>query len=185
MIDNICQDAEQRMLKTLSMMREEFSKIRTGRAHPSLLRDVMVSCYGSELPLQQVANINIQDARTLSITAFDQSTISAIEKAIMSADLGLNPVTQGVNVRVFLPPLTEDRRKELIKVVKSEAEKAKVAIRNIRRDANQVSKDALKEKQIAEDEHHSATARIQHLTDSHIKEIDVICVEKEKEMLEI
>jgi len=185
MIDDIYKDADQRMLKTLEVLKQELSKIRTGRAHPSLLDQVMVSFYGSNVPLNQAANISVQDARTLSITAFDKNTIPDIEKAIMNADLGLNPVTAGEVIRVPLPALTEERRKELIRVVRSEAEKGKVAIRNIRRDANHTCKDLLKEKEISEDEDHSAEDRIQKLTDRNVQEVDKFLAEKEKELMEI
>ncbi len=185
MIDDIYKDADQRMLKTLEVLKQELSKIRTGRAHPSLLDQVMVSFYGSNVPLYQAANIGIQDARTLSVTAFDKNTIPDIEKAIMNADLGLNPVTAGEVIRVPLPVLTEERRKELIRVVRGEAEKGKVAIRNIRRDANHTCKDLLKEKEISEDEDRSAEDRIQKLTDRNIQEVDKFLAEKEKELMEI
>ncbi len=185
MIDDIYKDADQRMFKTLEVLKQELSKIRTGRAHPNLLDQVMVSFYGSNVPLNQAANISVQDARTLSITAFDKNTIPDIEKAIMNADLGLNPVTAGEVIRVPLPALTEERRKELIRVVRSEAEKGKVAIRNIRRDANHTCKDLLKEKEISEDEDHSAEDRIQKLTDRNVQEVDKFLAEKEKELMEI
>ena len=185
MIDDIYTDAEQRMLKSLEMLKQEFSKIRTGRAHTSLLDHVKVSYYGSEVPLNQAANVGIQDARTLTVTAFDKGTIPDIEKAIMNANLGLNPVTAGEVIRVPLPLLTEERRKELIKVVRAEAEKGRVAIRNIRRDANHTCKDLLKKKEITEDEDHGAEERIQKLTDSHVQEIDKLLAGKEKEMMEI
>ncbi len=185
MIDDIYKDADQRMLKTLEVLKQELSKIRTGRAHPSLLDQVMVSFYGSNVPLYQAANIGIQDARTLSVTAFDKNTIPEIEKAIMNADLGLNPVTAGEVIRVPLPVLTEERRKELIRVVRGEAEKGKVAIRNIRRDANHTCKDLLKEKEISEDEDRNAEDRIQKLTDRNVQEVDKLLAEKEKDMMEI
>lgn len=185
MNDDIYKDADQRMLKSLEVLKQEFSKIRTGRAHPSLLDHVTVSYYGSNVPLNQAANVGVQDARTLTVTAFDKNTIPDIEKAIMNADLGLNPVTAGEVIRVPLPVLTEDRRKELIKVVRGEAEKGKVSIRNIRRDANHTCKDLLKEKEITEDEDRGAEEKIQKLTDSHVHEIDRLLAGKEKEMMEI
>lgn len=185
MIDDIHKDAEQRMLKSLEMLKQELSKIRTGRAHPSLLDHVMVSYYGSDVPLNQAANVGVQDARTLAVTAFDKNTIPDIEKAIMNADLGLNPVTAGEVIHVPLPVLTEERRKELIKVVRAEAEKGKVAIRNIRRDANHICKELLKEKEISEDEDRGAEERTQKLTDHYIQEVDRCLAEKEKEMMEI
>lgn len=185
MIDDICKDAEQRMVKSLEVLKHELTKIRTGRAHPSLLDHVMVNYYGSEVPLNQTANVGIQDARTLTVTVFDRNAIPDVEKAIMNANLGLNPVTAGEIIRVPLPVLTEDRRKDLIKVVRSEAEKGKVAIRNIRRDANSTCKDLLKEKEITEDEDRGAEDRIQKLTDHNIQEVDKMLAEKEKEMMEI
>lgn len=185
MSKNIIKDADSRMNKTLEALHHEMAKIRTGRAHPSLLEHIHVSYYGSDVPMNQVANIMVQDARTLSITAYDKSAIGNIEKAIMNSDLGLNPVTAGEIIRVPLPPLTEERRKELVKVVRAEAEKAKIAIRNIRRDANTSFKDMIKEKTITEDEEHRAEEKIQKLTDEHIEKIDRILEEKEKEMLEM
>lgn len=185
MSKNIIKDADSRMNKTLESLHHEMAKIRTGRAHPSLLEHIHVSYYGSDVPMNQVANITVQDARTLSITAYDKSAIGSIEKAIMNSDLGLNPVTAGEIIRVPLPPLTEERRKELVKVVRAEAEKAKIAIRNIRRDANTSFKDMIKEKTITEDEEHRAEEKIQKLTDDHIEKIDRILEEKEKEMLEM
>ena len=171
MIGDIYKDAEQRMLKSLEVLKQELSKIRTGRAHTSLLDHVMVNFYGSKVPLNQAANIGVQDARTLSVIAFDKNTIPEIEKAIMNADLGLNPVTAGEVIRIPLPALTEDRRKELVRVVRGEAEKAKIAIRNIRRDANHTCKELLKEKEISEDEDRGAEDSIQKLTDRNIQEI--------------
>ncbi len=185
MIDDIYKDADQRMLKSLEILKQELSKIRTGRAHTSLLDHVTVSFYGSKVPLNQAANVGVQDARTLSVTAFDKNTIPDIEKAIMNADLGLNPVTAGEVIRVPLPALTEERRKELIRVVRAEAEKGKVAIRNIRRDANHTCKELLKEKEISKDEDHGAEDRIQKLTDRSIQEVDRLLTEKEKDMMEI
>jgi ribosome recycling factor len=184
-IDDIYKDADQRMFKSLEVLKQELSKIRTGRAHTSLLDHVTVSFYGSNVPLNQAANVGIQDARTLTVTAFDKNTIQDIEKAIMNADLGLNPMTAGDVIRVPLPALTEDRRKDLIKVVRAEAEKGKVAIRNIRRDANHTCKELLKEKEISEDEDRGAEDRIQKLTDRCIQEVDKLLAEKEKEMMEI
>lgn len=178
-------DASQRMFKTIEILQQAFSRIRTGRAHPSLLNQVMVNCYGSKLPLNQVASVGIQDTRTLSVVAFDKSTIHDIEKAIMSTDLGLNPVTTGEVIRIPLPPLTEDRRKELVKIVRAEAENAKVAIRNIRRNANQILKDLLKEKKIAENESRNTEGTVQKLTDDHISKVDQLLGEKEKEMMQV
>lgn len=185
MTDDIIKDANQRMDKTMETMRHDLAKIRTGRAHPSLLEHIHVSYYGTEVPLNQAANINVQDARTLSITPWDKSMVQEIEKAILNSDLGLNPVTAGEVIRVPLPQLTEDRRKELIKVVRSEAEKARVAIRNIRRDANTHFKNAVKQKEITEDEEHHAEEQIQKITDKHIADIDKMLEDKEAELMEV
>ncbi len=181
----IIKDADQRMNKSLEALKHELAKIRTGRAHPSLLEHITVSYYGSEVPLNQAANISVQDARTLTITAWDKNIIADIEKAILNSDLGLNPATAGEVIRVPLPPLTEERRKELTKVVRNEAEKSRIAIRNIRRDANHAMKEMVKAKEISEDQERRGEEQIQKLTDSHIKEIDKILEEKEKELMEI
>ena len=173
------------MNKTMETLKHDMAKIRTGRAHPSLLEHIMVSYYGSDVPINQVANINVQDARTLSVTVWDKNAIVDVEKAIMNSDLGLNPMSAGDVLRIPLPPLTEDRRKELIKVVRAEAEKARVAIRNIRRDANNQLKAAVKEKGISEDEERRAEERVQKITDSHVADIDKILETKEQELMEI
>jgi ribosome recycling factor len=185
MVEDIIDDAKNRMLKSLESLKTEMVKIRTGRAHPSLLEQVKVSYYGSDTPLNQVASVNVVDARTLGINAFDKSSIPNIEKAIMNANLGLNPVTAGEVIRVPLPPLTEERRKDLIKVVRGEAEQARVAIRNIRRDANSSCKELIKEKMISEDDERKAEGRIQKLTDEYIALVDKHLEQKEAEMLEI
>lgn len=185
MIEDIISDAKTRMLKSIESLKVEMSKIRTGRAHPSLLEQVKVKYYGSETPLNQVASVNVVDARTLGINAYEKSSIPDIEKAIMNANLGLNPVTAGEVIRVPLPALTEERRKDLIKVVRGEAEQARVAIRNIRRDANSSCKELVKEKMITEDDDRKAEGRIQKLTDEHIATIDKNLEQKEAEMLEI
>lgn len=185
MVEDIIRDADQRMNKSLETLRHEMAKIRTGRAHPSLLEHITVSYYGSDVPLNQAANINVVDSRTLGITAWDKGTISAIEKAILNSDLGLNPVTAGEVIRVPLPALTEERRKELVRVVRGEAEKTRVAIRNIRRDANHSCKELIKKKMIAKDDEHRAEDKIQKLTDSHIAEVEKILTEKEEDMMEI
>ena len=185
MTKDIISDADQRMNKSLETLKHELVKIRTGRAHTSLLEHITVSYYGSDVPINQVANIGVQDARTLSINAYDKKSIPNIEKAILNSDLGLNPVTAGDVIRVPLPPLTEDRRKELIKVVKAEGEKARVAVRNIRRDANHHFKEMIKAKTISEDDERRAEERIQKITDDHIAKIDKMLEEKEKEVMEI
>lgn len=185
MVDDIISDAKNRMLKSLESLKVEMAKIRTDRAHPGLLEHIKVSYYGADTPLNQVANVNVVDARTLGINAYDKSSIPDIEKAIMNADLGLNPVTAGEVIRVPLPPLTEERRKELIKVVRGEAEKARIAVRNIRRDANSSLRESVREKRITEDEERQAENRIQKLTDENIALIDKQLGRKEAEMLEI
>ena len=185
MIEDILKDADERMNKTLRALRSELSKIRTGRAHPSLLEHVSVDYYGSQVPLNQAANINVLDARTLGVAPWDKNMVGVIEKAILNSDLGLNPVTTGSVMRVPLPALTEERRKELTRVVRSEVEKARVAIRNIRRDANHHLKEMLKEKMITEDEDRREEDKIQKMTDAHIRDIDQILRDKESEMMEI
>lgn len=185
MIEDIISDAKTRMMKSFEALKVEMSKIRTGRAHPGLLEQVKVSYYGTDTPLNQVASINVVDARMLAVNAFDKSSVPDIEKAIMNANLGLNPVTTGESIRVPLPPLTEERRRDLIKVVRAEAEKARIAIRNIRRDANSSCKDLIKEKLIGEDDERKAEDQIQKLTNENIATIDKSLEQKEAEMLEI
>ena len=184
MTTNIISDTDRRMNKTLEALKHEMAKIRTGRAHTSLLEHITVNYYGSDVPLNQTANINVLDARTLSITAWDKNAIPSIEKAILSSDLGLNPVTAGDIIRVPLPPLTEERRKELIKVVHADSEKAKVAIRNIRRDAIHAFKEKIKNKSITQDEEKRSEDKVQKLTDDYIAQIEKVLKEKEKEMME-
>lgn len=185
MIDDIQKRTLERMKKSIEALKHEFSKIRTGRAHPSLLEHVHVNYYGNEVPLSQAANINVEDARTLTITPWERNMISVIEKAIMTSDLGLNPATNGPVIRVPLPPLTEQRRKDLIKVVRAEAENGRVSIRNIRRDANNELKASLKDKLISEDEEKRGEEQIQKLTDQHIKEIEILLEAKEADLLAI
>ncbi len=178
-------DAEARMKKTLETLQSELSKLRTGRAHPSLLEGIMVPYYGNNTPLQQVANVNTTDSRTLAVTPWEKNMIPAIEKAIQSAGLGLNPMTAGTVIRVPLPPLTEERRKDLIKVVRSEGENSKVSVRNVRRDANQLYKDLVKKKTLTEDDDRRLQDEMQKLTDKYIAEIDKILAAKEADLLEI
>jgi ribosome recycling factor len=166
-------------------LKHEFSRIRTGRAHPSLLDHIMVPYYGTDTALSQVANIAVEDARMLTVTPWEQNMVQAIEKAIMKSDLGLNPSTNGMTIRIPLPSLTEERRRDLVKVVKHEAENGRVAVRNIRRDANSAIKDALKDKKISEDDARSAEEKIQKLTDQFIKEIEHQFELKEKDLLSI
>lgn len=185
MINDIKKDAETRMKKSIESLRTEFTKIRTGRATASILDHVQVEYYGNPTPLSQVANITVSDARTLLVTPWDKSMVQAVEKAIMTSDLGLNPATAGAAIRVPMPPLTEERRKELIKVVKAEAEHGRVSVRNIRRDANNNLKDLVKEKEISEDDERRANDIVQKLTDTYIAEIDSMLELKEKDLLEI
>lgn len=185
MIEEITQDAESRMIKSVESLKTELTKIRTGRAHPSLLDHVMVDYYGSATPIKQVANVVAEDSRTLAVTPWEKNMVQAIEKAIMKADLGLNPATAGTVIRVPMPPLTEERRRDLVRVVKGEGESGRVAIRNIRRDANGDFKDLLKEKEISEDECRKAEEGIQKLTDKYVAEVDQLIDAKEKEMMEI
>lgn len=183
--EQIKKDAETRMHKTIEALQVDLAKLRTGRAHPSLLEQIRVNYYGNETPLSHVATINVADARTLVVTPWEKPLIPTIEKAIMAADLGLNPVTSGEIIRVPLPALNEERRKELTKLVKGEAENARVAVRNIRRDANQHLKDLVKAKVISEDEERKAEDVIQKLTDKHIDQIDKMVASKESELMAI
>jgi ribosome recycling factor len=185
MINDIKNDASTRMGKSVESLIHELAKVRTGRAHPSLLDHIRVDYYGSEVPVSQVANINVEDARTLTVVPWEKDMVSVVEKAIMTSDLGLNPVGAGNVLRVPMPPLTEERRKDLIRVVRHEAENAKVAVRNIRRDANHDLKDLVKEKMISEDDERRGQEAIQNLTDKHVKQIDELLEEKEKDLLEI
>lgn len=182
---NIIKNAETHMQKSIESFKHEMSKMRTGRAHPSLLDHVRVDYYGNETPLSQVANITVGDARTLVIAPWEKKMIPAIEKAVMTAGLGLNPTTSGDVIRIPLPPLTEERRKDLIKVVRNEAESARVAIRNGRRDANNAFKELLKKKEIAEDEERRLTESVQKLTDKYIAEVDQLLATKEADLMVI
>ena len=185
MLNEIKQDAQERMGKSIEAFKTSLNKVRTGRAHASLLDNITIEYYGSDTPLNQVGNISIPDARTIAVTVFDKSMISAVEKAIMSSDLGLNPMSQGTLIRIPLPPLTEERRRDLVKVVKGEVEAGRVAVRNIRRDANGDIKSLLKDKEISEDEARQSEDEIQKLTDARMKVIDGMLAVKEKELMEI
>ena len=185
MIEDIKKDARSRMHKSIESFKTELSKIRTGRAHPSLLNHITVDFYGSEVPVGQAAKINVEDARTLAVTPWDKSMVPVIEKAILSSDLGLNPTTAGTVIRVPMPPLTEERRKELVKVVRELAENARVAVRNIRRDANSDLKSLAKDKDISEDEEHRGQDLVQQVTDQSTDEIESLLQVKEKELMEI
>ena len=185
MIQEILADAESRMEKSIEALGHELAKIRTGRAHPSLLDHVMVEYYGSDVPIGQVANINVEDSRTLAVQPWEKDMVAKVEKAILTSDLGLNPSSAGVVIRVPMPPLTEERRRDLVKVVRQETENGRIAVRNIRRDANSDLKDLLKEKEISEDEEHKAQDQVQKLTDAAIKKMDEALAVKEAELMEI
>ena len=185
MINEIQSDANTRMGKSIDSLKQDLIKVRTGRAHTSLLDSISVDYYGNPTPLNQVANISILDARTLSVQVWEKQMTTVVEKAILSSDLGLNPATSGELMRIPLPPLTEETRKNLIKVVRGEGEAAKVAIRNIRRDANASLKELEKEKEVSEDDERRGQEAIQKLTDSHVKEVDQLLAVKEKDLMEI
>jgi ribosome recycling factor len=185
MIADVKKAAEQKMKKTLETLRTDLGKVRTGRAHSGLLDHIMVDYYGTPTPIPQVGNVTLVDSRTIGVTPWDKKMAPAIEKAIRTSDLGLNPSTQGEIVRVPMPVLTEERRKELIKVVRHEGENARVAVRNIRRDANNHLKDLLKQKKVAEDEERRAQDEVQKLTDRHIADIDKMLQQKEADLLAI
>lgn len=185
MIEDIKKDAESRMKKSLDALENAFKKVRTGRAHPSILDGVMVPYYGTDTPLKQVANINIEDGRTLAISAWEKHLVPEIERAIMKADLGLNPSSNGDFIRVPMPPLTEQTRKDMTKICKAEAEQGRVSIRNIRRDANSDLKDLLKEKEISEDEERKGQDDIQKLTDKYIAKVEEMLKQKEADLMEV
>jgi ribosome recycling factor len=184
-MQQVNKEAQTRMQKSIETLKTDLTKVRTGRANPGLLDHIKISVYGADTPLNQVANISVENARTLVVSPWDKSNVPAIEKAIISADLGLNPTTAGSVIRVPMPPLNEERRKELVKVVRDEAEGARVAIRNIRRDANQTCKDLLKAKTISEDEERRGQTDVQKLTDKFIAEVDAMLKTKENELMEV
>jgi ribosome recycling factor len=185
MIEDIKQDARDRMGKSIESLKQSLSKVRTGRAHPSLLDHLTVDYYGSEVPISQVANISVEDARTLMVTPWEKQMVQVIEKAIIKSDLGLNPATAGTVMRIPMPPLTEESRRNLVKVVRADGEGTKVAIRNIRRDANHDLKELLKEKEISEDDDRKAQEDIQQITNKYVAEVDTVIGEKETELMEI
>jgi ribosome recycling factor len=185
MIEDIKKDAVDRMQKCVLAFRNELKKLRTGRAHPSLVEHLKVDYYGTDTPLSQVARIAVEDARTLMVTPFDKGMVQVIEKAIMKSDLGLNPNTAGTVIRIPMPPLTEERRRDMTKVVRNEAEGARVAVRNVRRDVLNDVKELLKEKLISQDEDRRAQDDVQKLTDKHVAEIEQVLVEKEKEVMQV
>jgi len=184
-LDDIKKDAAKRMDKSIESLRVEMTKLRTGRAHTSLLDHITVEYYGSQVPLGQVSNINVEDSRTLTVSPWEKSMVQAIEKAIMHSDLGLNPVTAGTVIRVPLPPLTEERRRDMIRLVRQEAEGGRVAIRNIRRDALNDLKELMKEKLIGADDERRGQEEIQAITDKHIAEIDRVLADKERDLMEV
>ncbi|WP_114417305.1 ribosome recycling factor [Marinospirillum perlucidum] len=185
MINEIKKDAQERMDKSIESLHGAFNKIRTGRAHPSILDAIKVEYYGSDVPIGQVANVNVEDNRTLVVVPWEKTMVPVVEKAIMKSDLGLNPSTAGSNIRVPMPALTEETRKGYIKQARGEAENARVAIRNIRRDANNHLKALLKDKEITEDDERRAQDEIQKLTDKHTAEIDKLLGSKEEDLMQI
>jgi len=185
MIDDIKKDADSRMAKSVESLGDNLAKVRTGRAHASLLDHLTVSYYGSEVPLKQVANVGVEDARTITVQPYEQQMVSTVEKAIMESDLGLNPNSAGTLIRVPLPQLTEERRRDMTKIVRHEAEQARVAVRNVRRDANNDLKALVKEKLISEDDEHRGQDIIQKLTDQYVKEIDELLEKKEKDLMSV
>ncbi len=185
MIEDIKQDAVTRMGKSVEALVHELAKIRTGRAHPALLDHVKVSYYGSEVPISQVANVAVEDSRTLTITPWEKNMVAVVEKAIIQSDLGINPNTAGTVIRVPMPQLTEERRRDLQRIARHEAEQARVAVRNIRRDANHQLKELLKEKLISEDDDHRGQDIVQKLTDQYIKEVDQVLERKEADLMAI
>ncbi|HEX6998437.1 MAG TPA: ribosome recycling factor [Gammaproteobacteria bacterium] len=184
MINDVKKDAEHRMQKSIESLKAEFKRLRTGRANSALLEHVLVEYYGTKVPVNQCSNVGVEDARTLTVTPWEKSMVPVVEKAILNSDLGLTPVTAGNVIRVPLPPMTEQRRKELVRVVRHEAEAGRVAIRNVRRDALSDIKDLLKEKLISEDDDRRAHEEIQKLTDRYVAQVDALLKEKEAEIME-
>jgi len=184
MIEDVKKDAAERMKKSIEAVRDELRRLRTGRASTSLLEHITVEYYGSEVPISQVGSVSVEDARTLMVSPWEKNMVSAVEKAILTSDLGLTPMTAGTIIRVPLPPMTEERRRDLVKVVRSEGENGKIAIRNIRRDALSDIRDMLKDKLVTEDEERKAQDDIQKLTDKYVAEVDVLLGEKETEIME-
>jgi ribosome recycling factor len=185
MLEDVKKDATQRMAKCVVAFRNDLKKLRTGRAQPSLVEHLKVEYYGNEVPLLQVASINVEDARTLAVSPWDRNMVPVIEKAILKSDLGLTPATAGQVIRIPLPALTEERRRELTKVVRAEAENARVGVRNVRRDVMNELKEMLKEKLLSQDDDRRAHEEIQKLTDKHIAEIDHVLADKEKELMQV
>ncbi len=185
MIEDLKKDARERMKKSVAALQQEFAAVRTGRAHSGLLDHVNVDYYGADVPINQAANVFVEDARTLAVQPYEKSMVAKIEKAIINSGLGLNPNTAGTVIRLPMPPLTEERRRDLVKVVRQEAENARIAIRNIRRDVNGDLKSLLKEKEISEDEEHAAEQAVQKITDDAIAEVDRMLERKEQDLMEV
>ena len=185
MIEDIKKESNLKMAKSIESLKSNLSKIRTGRAHPSILETIKVDYYGNETPLSQVSTIKVEDARTLLLVVWEKDIVASVEKAIINSDLGLNPAVAGTNIRIPMPPLTEERRLDFIKLVKTEVEQARVAIRNIRRDANSKLKDLLKKKEISEDEEKQASDYIQKITEANINDIEVIFKDKEADLMKV
>ena len=185
MLDDLKKDAQARMTKCVQTFQGDLKKLRTGRAHPSLIEHLKVDYYGSEVPLQQVASISVEEGRTLVVSPWEKSVVQAIEKAIHKSDLGLNPLTAGTVIRITMPPLTEERRRDITKVVRHDAENARVAVRNVRRDVMADIKEMLKEKLLSQDDERRADTEIQKLTDKHVADIDQVLAAKEKEIMQV
>lgn len=185
MLADLQKSTSQKMQKSIEALKTDLAKIRTGRAHTGLLDHIMVDYYGSDTPINQVANVTLVDARTLGVQPWEKPMVAKVEKAIRESDLGLNPAVQGDVIRVPMPPLTEERRRDLAKVVRQEGENARISVRNLRRDANQSLKEALKEKQISEDDDHRGQDQVQKLTDKFVAEIDQLLADKEQELMQI
>jgi ribosome recycling factor len=185
MLEDIKKDAVARMAKCVQTFQADLKKLRTGRAHPSLIEHLKVDYYGSEVPLQQVASISVEEGRTLVVSPWEKSVVQAIEKAIHKSDLGLNPSTAGTVIRISMPPLTEERRRDLTKVVRHDAENARVAVRNVRRDVMADIKEMLKEKLLSQDDERRAESEVQKLTDKHVADIDQALTAKEKEIMQV
>lgn len=185
MLDDIKKDAQARMAKCVQTFQADLKKLRTGRAHPSLIEHLKVDYYGSDVPLQQIASINVEEGRTLVVSPWEKTMVQAIEKAIHKSDLGLNPLTAGTIIRITMPPLTEERRRDLTKVVRHDAESARVAVRNVRREVMADIKEMQKEKLVSQDDEHRAETEIQKLTDKHVAEIEQALAAKEKEIMQV
>jgi len=185
MLDDLKKDARERMAKCVQNFQSDLKKLRTGRAHPSLIEHLRVDYYGSEVPLQQVASISVEDGRTLVVSPWEKTVVQAIEKAIHKSDLGLNPMTAGTIIRIPMPPLTEERRRDITKLLRHDAENARVAVRNVRRDVMNDIKELLKEKLVSQDDERRAEAEVQKLTDKHVADVDQLLAAKEKEVMQV